>query len=486
MGTRPNRYFNNPQMAAISSNLAGLFAPPSANDFYAMSRTEGQDYQNEAQRRAFEALVAEGVTPQDQDRFGVAMTTFGQGFNPTQTNRAVDIASADRRYGTDVGAQNNLAVQGMRNEQSGREAAFGAMVNPSGRQAVSEADILGALGVSGVPGFGAAGPVAPTDAQVLGANRQSMLDEIPGLREALAADGVGASNIVTPEGPRMAPTGLSAIGGAEPFINTGTDAAAKMTTYRTPEGRTGTAIFDPAARTLVDQATGEPLPQGTITGEISGTADEVTGAQNSRFQAQGSAIASALDTIGQLETLVSEAGASQGLVGSIRGTAQNVIQTGNELGRFFGGTMAEVAESVSAGLVDGGIASEMFDPNIPAIDMLSNVLAWQYAKSFAGDRVSNEQLRIAREAVGGSGVFANQANSLVRLGELRKMFTREAQRLGPALPPEINAMLAPHLGGPAGAAGTPTGGGAAARPRATNPETGETLEWNGQTWVPVQ
>jgi len=216
MPTRRNDYFNNPQMAAIASNLAGLFAPPSAQDFYAMSRTEGQDFQNEATRRAFEAMTAAGVTPDVQDRYGIGMTAFGQGFNPTQSHRAVDIASADRRYNTDVSAQNALDVQGMRNEQSGRETAFGAFASPSGRQDISEADMLAILGVEGLPGMSAAGPVAPTDAQVLGANRQDMLDQIPGLREALAANGVNASTVVTPEGPRFAPAGLAAVQNLEP------------------------------------------------------------------------------------------------------------------------------------------------------------------------------------------------------------------------------------------------------------------------------
>ena len=82
----------------------------------------------------------------------------------------------------------------------------------------------------------------------------------------------------------------------------------------------------------------------------------------------------------------------------------------------------------------------MFDPSIPAIDMLMNALAWQYAKGQAGDRVSNEQLRIARDAIGSSGMFNNQANSLTRLDQMRQMFMRDLDRYGPALSPEVQTM----------------------------------------------
>lgn len=205
MPTRQNRYFNNPQMAGAFSNLAGLFAPPSAQDFYMQSRTEGQDYQNEAQRRAFEAMVAEGVTPQDQDRFGLAMTTFGQGYGPTSSNRAVDIASADRRYGVDVGAQNALDVQGLRNQQSGREAAFGAAINPQGRQGISDEDIMATLGIN-VPGFSTEGPVAPTDAQVMGGETRRLIDSGQITDDMLVGQAFGNTPVETIVGPDGQPT----------------------------------------------------------------------------------------------------------------------------------------------------------------------------------------------------------------------------------------------------------------------------------------
>jgi len=151
-------------------------------------------------------------------------------------------------------------------------------------------------------------------------------------------------------------------------------------------------------------------------------------------QKQIIALDQTLDTAKTLRDLVSRSPSSQGIVGSLRGTAQDIIQTGGDLGQFFGGGVAEVNDAVRKGLLDAGVAAENFDPNIPAIQMMSNLLAWQYAKSLSGDRVSNEQLAQAREAVGGTGMFANRANTLTRLDQLIEAWGRQRNNLQPLAP----------------------------------------------------
>jgi hypothetical protein len=244
-------------------------------------------------------------------------------------------------------------------------------------------------------------------------------------------------------------------------------------------------VLDPTSGTAVDQATGQPLPQGTITGDVTdaGGGALTTGTQGD-VQKRALAIAGGLNTIDNLTDLVRSSPSSQGLVGALRGTAQDIMQTGNELGRAFGGTLAEVNEAVASGLVDAGVATQMYDPNIPAIDMLMNVLAWQYAKSMSGDRVSNEMLRAARTAVGESGMFANQASTLTRLGQLRSMMQEEGRLLMPHLSGNLASDLNVRLGAAPAAPNEFSNTGA--RPRAVNPQTGEAVEWDGQAWIPVR
>lgn len=468
MATRVNNYFNNPAIGQAFSNLASVFAPPSSGDEY--------NYARAAATRAQEERLADTWANMDTldrdaiDRRGILLDLF----DPTNSYYSVDTSAATTRRGQDVAAATTRRGQDMDLAQ-----AY-ATNNLTGEQAIPglPAEVAAALGVGfelpAVTGTEIGAPRRPlTEAEVAGSDRLRLQESGMLTDEMLLAEVMGTTpveNVMGPDGPVIAYR-TDAVG-QEPFINPGSAPAAQLRTYRTPDGQTGTAVFNPGSGDLRDQATGEPLPQGTITGEINDTASGLTGAQESRFQAQGAALAGALDTIGQLETLIAAAPASQGAVGFLRGTAQNVMQTGNELGRFFGGTMAEVSDAVNSGMLDAGLANEMFDPNIPAIEMLTNVLAWQYAKSFAGDRVSNEQLRIARDAIGGSGMFNNQANSLARLGQLRDMFTREAQRISPTLPPEIAAMVAPYMAATGGAA-NPGAAPAPAQRLRFNPETGE-------------
>ena len=490
MATRINpiagRYFNSPQFAQAMSNLAGAFAPPSAQELLTGAQYQGAVAQNS---RLADLWSTAG---DDFDRKGMAS---GQ-WTPNQSLYAVDqgnltarrgqdIESGDRRYGVDVGAQTQRDVAGINQRGAFLNDRFNTPLGPGETipgMVGPEADLLGALGLptETLPSrFGA--PKAPSlDELQAGVFRGMPLDQ----QRAIVGSDVDLTEILSADGTPVYSDELSAIG--QPVArNPGGQASMQFKTYRAPDGQTGTAVLNPNTGGMVDAATGQPLPAGTITGDVQGSAEDITGAQNSRFQGQATAISGALDQIDQLSALIQSSPASQGAVGALRGTAQNIIQTGNELGQFFGGTVGEVAAAVNSGVLDAGLASEMFDPSIPAIDMLANSLAWQIAKTFSGDRVSNEQLRVARDMVGASGAFQNQANSLARLGALREQLTRDAQRIYPTLPPDIQVMLNPYLSGRV-AAGQPPAAAASARPRAVNFETGETVEWNGQEWVPVQ
>ena len=167
-------------------------------------------------------------------------------------------------------------------------------------------------------------------------------------------------------------------------------------------------------------------------------------------------VAVAKDTAVKLRDLIASAPASQGAVGWLRGTTQNVIATGGELGQFFGGGVAEVAQAIESGAADASLAGA-FDPNIPAIEMMANLLAFQYAKTTTGERLSNEMLRAARAALGLEGLTANQASSLARIDtainqmesqeEILRRIRTNGVGAGQAVPP-----AAPTAAPPAGGA----------------------------------
>ncbi len=120
--------------------------------------------------------------------------------------------------------------------------------------------------------------------------------------------------------------------------------------------------------------------------------------------------------------------ASQGLVGDFRSVTQNLVQTGNELGNFFGGEVQAINEAIQGGAADPDVIAA-FDPSLPAIEVMANVLAFQYAKTLNNDRLSNEMLLQARRALGLDRMTSNQADSLARLGQVRETLMQNREGL---------------------------------------------------------
>lgn len=407
-----NRY-NDPNLGAAFENIASLFAPVSSSELagYATADLTRQKAAAEAQRMGLVDMFVNGNGINDQAGIAAGLYT------PNQSWGAVQMGDATARLGHSLdyrASRENNTADNARAMELGR---LGDETNRRGQdldfRALTENN------------------VRDNQRHVQTTAIDSLLNPLgPGEQTREIGDDVWAA------------MGIPTMPTTPEYVNSTPSGSAKLTNVRLPDGtQTVAAQTD---RGLVDPQSEQPLPPGTtmFSTAAQGSADEVglgTAVRN-RVDTQGMAAVSALDTIGQLEGLIRANPASQGVVGSLRGTAQNVMQSGNELGRFLGGAAAEAAEAASAGLIDAGIASEMFDPSIPAIDMLMNALAWQYAKGQAGDRVSNEQLRIARDAIGSSGMFNNQANSLTRLDQMRQMFMRDLDRYGPALSPEVQTM----------------------------------------------
>lgn len=502
-------FFNNPAFGAAASSLMQMLAPPSGAEANGWANARAK--QEEASRIAqlFTMAQGEGVDPTQFDRMGVAAGQWapnqsyysvdqsnatdrrGQDITASTSlsNNAADnaralqerqmqeaaamerlgITDATQRYGIDTQASTSRTNNVLDNQQRAIGTLFGPL-NPGQVRPDVPDDLMGALGL---PGIGAvAGAPKPLSAtEVEGEFMQTLLSEPE--QRARAMGSTPVENIVTPEGPRVAYR-TDAVG-QEPFINQGAEAAPKMTNYQTPDGRTGTALFDPASRTLVDVASRQPLPEGTVTyqGNLQGSAEDIglTNGVVSNVQRQVMSLEDTLGTVDQLIGLIQSSPSSQGVVGSLRGTAQNLIQTGNELGRYMGGALEEVSRDMERGLTDANLGGQ-FDPNIPAIDLMTNLLAWQYAKAMGGERVSNEQLRTARAAIGGTGMLGNQADSLTRLTQLRDNWSRELernrQRLGELSPRQTRPSdpMAPAAPGAAPAAG------GEGRVRTYNPATG--------------
>ena len=432
MAVRANRLYNDPALGQAFSNLAAAFAPPSGSDLSGYANAAAKRQEMDQFGRLFDIAQGPDFDRDVFDRMSIAAGRYA----PTQSFYKVNTDDATSRRGQDITATTSRSNNAADNERALIEAAMQGAMAPVSQDAARPGFNPQDWGVAGpaVPEF--AGPRSPlSETEWTAAQnerlRQSgqftddmMLDTIMGQRapvEALGANGQ----------PQFMSPGAAVRAGAQPAPS-GQEGARKDA-VAVVNGQTVPVTRAPSEM-VWRTADGQPIPPDTSVYSLpqaTGTADDIgmTGAVTSSVQGRILSTQQTLDTAQQLLGMIQANPSSQGMVGALRSTAQDVIQTGNDLGLVLGGGMQQVNEAVRQGLADAGIQAEFFDPSIPAIEMLTNLLAWQYAKSLSGERVSNEQLRAAKEAIGGNGLLANRANSTARLSELIGSWERQLNQL---------------------------------------------------------
>lgn len=428
MSIRGKRY-NDPALGQAFENIASLFAPMSGSDLagYANADLSRQKALLEQQKfQGIEALFSE-MDPAAYDRRAAALGIF----NPTQGFGARDMADATTRRGQDVSLEGTKYTS----DNTYKAAVLGHLTDEVSQGAARPGlnDELAAWAglPTAVPDF--TGPAKPlSKAEVEGQLMQQYAAEDPdfgrwavgGSKDPIAAVGVDGRAVLSL--PHEA-------AGMGVYDKPSADAAPKLTNVLLPDGSQGTAQM--TERGLVDAATGQALPPGTTMYSTSATGSNTDLGLNNptinRIDQQLLDIGTAQGTAQTLRGLIADNGASQGVVGWGRMAAQNLMQSGTEVGKFMGGQMADVTNAINSGLLDAG-ASSMFDPSLPAIDMLSNMLAFQYAKSLTGERLSNEMLRAARSSLGLDNLLSNQADSLARLDMAMKQMDSQRQFLSQA------------------------------------------------------
>lgn len=445
MAIRSSRYFNDPAIAQAAANLTAMFSPPSGSDASAWATASAK--RDEAARLA-QLFQNAGSDTFDQNVFDRQAAALGV-YHPTQGFGARDMADSAKRYGIDVGAATSRA----NTDATNRTNFLGKLyrpLSPGETRPEVAGDIAAMYGLPGVTvpeTRGTPKPMSETEW------RAAVLGELPEPEQRAAALGsTPVENVVTPEGPRTV-FRADAVG-QEPFFNKGSEAKPVNGMAVLPDGAQVPAVQDAQSGRWRHAQTGEELPADIRvfdTPRPQGTSEEVGVSKptNSRIEQKLIDITTARNTAVRLRDMIAESPASQGMVGWMRGTAQNVIQTGGELGQFFGGGMQEVAEAINSNAADAGLAGA-FDPNIPAIEMMANLLAFQYAKTTTGERLSNEMLRNAKEALGLVGLTANQASSLTRLDQAIKLIDDQAGILNQARTGGVGSLARPAPASTAG------------------------------------
>lgn len=433
-------YAGDPYMAKAAENLAGLFAPPSGAD--ASGWANANATREKAARLA--ELYANPTDP-NFDRRNIAVGNYA----PTQSFYAQDQNTATTRRGQDVTAHTSVLNNQADNTRSAIVGLYGGNIGQGDVRRAVPAEVAGLVGLPAVDA--AAGAPKPLSRdEVVGA----AIGQLPlAQQQGLALTGPGTTNVVGSDGKPVVQSNAAAIG-QPAYVNPGAGAKPSNGQFVLQDGQRGAAVQDTATGRWRNAQTGEELPADAQITNLptpqGSNADIGVGKTTANaIDKQLLDIAVAKDTAVALRDLIVKSPASQGIVGWMRGTAQNLVQTGGELGAFFGGRMADVSEAIKNGTADVGLAGA-FDPNIPAIEMMANLLAFQYAKTTTGERLSNEMLKNAKAALGLEGLDANQANSIARInqaisrieaqqGILSRARTGGAAAVSGAAPPAANA-----------------------------------------------
>lgn len=498
MATRLNRYYNNPAIGQAFENIASMFAPPSAQEIAGYAQANKLRTENEG----LEALMHLAGDPNADlnafDRYGAATGMFNpnQGFGARDMADATqrygyDTASADRRYDTDVTAGTTLATNRLDNQTRAIGDLFGPLSQGQVRPEVPD-EFMSAIGLPGAAAVeGAPKPLSETEVE--GALLQDAIGTgMIGPKDAadLYRSGINIEQVI---GADIDGDGVNdplnvargdAIG-RQPYNNPGSAPAKGFKSWTSPTtGRSGIAVTDPATGSVTDNASGQPLPPDAILADVNAPGVEgLTTATAGAAQRQVMAIDSALATAGELQRLINASPASGGLVGSIRGGLQDLIATGGELGQLAQSLQVQTQSDIAAGILDADAAAAAqmaFDPSIPARQALTVLLATQIAKAQSPDRVSNELLRSITRSLGEGSILANQQRTSASLDALIGDLRMRRDVLGPygtkgsemPISPDVRPQSDPAQG--------------IARPRAVNPQTGETIEFDGDAWVPVQ
>jgi hypothetical protein len=413
MAIKSSRYYNDPAIGQAFENLSALFAPPDSGDAanYALARERNQRSDIVAQLQ------------QNPEYAGFDMQAIlADLYDPTQSFRKVEMDDATARRGQDVSAATSRANNASDNQRALVEGMFGPLGQGEVRPALPD-DLAAIFDLPPIAeAAGAAKPLSNTE--VVGANRQRLIDSGQLTDDMLVNEIMGSvpvENVVDPVTGKPVIAARPDAVGKEPYFNKGAEAKPDNAVALLADGTTQVPAVQGPDNRWYNAQTGEVLPADIrifkmpqTQGSMSDTG--LSKPTNSYIERQLVDIAIAKDTAQALRKKIADSPASQGLVGWMRGTAQNVIQTGGEVGKFFGGQVAEVTNAIENGLADADLAGA-FDPNIPAIEMLANLLAFQYAKTTTGERLSNEMLKASRRALGLDGLDANQANSLARLDQ---------------------------------------------------------------------
>ncbi|WP_316397350.1 hypothetical protein [Bradyrhizobium sp. 33ap4] len=430
MAVRRNGLYFDPTIASAFDNLAEAFKTPTGADVYGYTKANA-----EREKAARLSDLYNNPNQPDFDRRNIAVGNY----TPIQSFYAQDQNNATTRRNADVSASSAANVANINNAGALARQNAQPVILSDGQTAVLPVQTAEATGLPGMfrgnvttnpgqtvntaTGETIVGQPKPlTDSEMTAAIIAKQPEEA---QRAFAMRGVGTTNVQDAKGEPVVAFTPDAVG-KTPYIQD--KGQTQVANYKTPAGAVGTARFDKDSNKWFDTQTGAELPAGVQTYSANLQGDQKsTGlgtTANNNIDSQLVDLALVDQTSKQLRNLVTNNKAVQGLAGSIRGTVQDVLQSGNEVGQLFKVNMKKMQDDIAAGRVDPAIAKQFtnFDPNIPAVNMLETLLTAQVAKVLDPDgRISNDRYKQVASALGQGGLTGNTARTIATLDQLDKI-----------------------------------------------------------------
>jgi len=264
---------------------------------------------------------------------------------------------------------------------------------------------------------------------------------------------------------------------------------------------------------VTDAQTGLPLPPGGYKGTVQGTAADV-GLTNSVTSGVQSGIISADKFLSTADAMISLTanGSNFGPVGLMKSMGQEAGQSVSALTSLFGGSTV-VNDEVNAArdeLASTGLSQlipELYDPALPAIDILGGLMVYQGAAALAGQEgrgVSDKDVQFWRQMLGDpKGIFESAQSIKTKMQiakavvENHKALSQQYLESGVTAPEDGSlsnqalSLAIQQIAGQPGAANLP--GAAPAAPAvvsdepqegdtAVNPATGERIVLRNGQW----
>lgn len=197
-----------------------------------------------------------------------------------------------------------------------------------------------------------------------------------------------------------------------------------------------------------DARTGQPLPPGGYLAGVNATSSTdagITTSTQSDLQKSTIALNSFQGTLSRARAIAKQDPTLFGVTGVVRSLAQGGAEALNNIGLLLGNenvgqTIAELRSLAanSPKLRDKSLVAGLFDPNLPGIRVLSDLLVFKAASALAGQSgrsVSDKDVQMFRRIVGDPRAFLeSQASFLAKMDimerELQAQIALERRALG--------------------------------------------------------